>query len=94
MQTETLQSTILHVTGMTCGGCTSAVTRALVAVDGVHNVNVTLASGEAKVPLRPAESGVLSPAPAARCGTARDGQSRRGRRHDLATSGGDGGITR
>lgn len=49
MQTETLQSIILHVTGMTCGGCTSAVTRALVAVDGVHNVNVTLATGEAKV---------------------------------------------
>ena len=49
MQTETLQSTILHVTGMTCGGCTSAVTRALVAVDGVHNVNVSLATGEAKV---------------------------------------------
>ena len=44
MQTETIK-----VTGMTCGGCTSAVTRALVAVDGVHNVNVSLAGGEAKV---------------------------------------------
>ena len=44
MQTETLK-----VTGMTCGGCVDVVTRALVAVDGVHNVNVSLANGEAKV---------------------------------------------
>lgn len=44
MQIETLK-----ITGMTCGGCTSAVTRALVAVDGVHNVDVSLANGVAKV---------------------------------------------
>lgn len=44
MQTETLK-----VTGMTCGGCVDVVTRALVAVDGVHNVNVSLANKEAKV---------------------------------------------
>ena len=44
-----MQTEVLKVTGMTCGGCTSAVTRALVAIDGVHNVDVSLASGEAKV---------------------------------------------
>ena len=44
MQTETLK-----VTGMTCGGCVDIVTRALVAVDGVHNVNVSLANEEAKI---------------------------------------------
>ena len=44
-----MQTEILKVTGMTCGGCTSAVTRALVGVDGVHNVDVSLAGGEAKV---------------------------------------------
>lgn len=44
MQTETLK-----VTGMTCGGCVDIVTRALVAVDGVHNVNVSLANKEVKV---------------------------------------------
>ena len=44
MQTETLK-----VTGMTCGGCVDVVTRALVAIDGVHNVNISLANGEAKV---------------------------------------------
>ena len=44
MQTETLK-----VTGMTCGSCVDIVTRALVAVDGVHNVNVSLANKEAKI---------------------------------------------
>lgn len=44
-----MQTEMLKVTGMTCGGCASAVTRALVAVDGVHNVNVLLRSGEATV---------------------------------------------
>lgn len=44
-----MQTEILKVTGMTCGGCTSAVTRALVGIDGVHNVDVSLAGGEAKV---------------------------------------------
>ena len=44
-----MQTEFLKVTGMTCGGCTSAVTRALVAVDGVHNVDVSLATGEAKL---------------------------------------------
>lgn len=44
-----MQTEILKITGMTCGGCVDVVTRALVAVDGVHNVNVSLANGEAKV---------------------------------------------
>ena len=37
MQTETL-----NVTGMTCGGCVSNVTRALTAVHGVGHVDVAL----------------------------------------------------
>ncbi len=44
MQTEQIQ-----VTGMTCGGCTSNVTRALKALPGVGDVNVSLATGEATV---------------------------------------------
>ena len=44
MQTEQIQ-----VTGMTCGGCTSNVTRALKAIPGVGDVNVSLAAGEATV---------------------------------------------
>ena len=44
-----MQTEIIKVTGMTCGGCSNNVTRALVAIDGVHNVNVSLAGAEAKV---------------------------------------------
>ena len=44
MQTETLK-----VTGMTCNGCTSKVSHALNAVTGVHEVVVSLSSGDAAV---------------------------------------------
>lgn len=44
MQTERLK-----VTGMTCGGCTSSVTKALKAVAGVGDVSVSLAAGAATV---------------------------------------------
>lgn len=44
MQTETLK-----VTGMTCDGCTSKVAHALKAVNGVHDVVVSLPDGEAAV---------------------------------------------
>ena len=44
MQTEQIQ-----VTGMTCGGCTSNVTRALKALPGVGDVNVSLSAGQATV---------------------------------------------
>lgn len=44
MQTEQLK-----VTGMTCGGCVSNVTRTLKAVTGVGDVNVSLSAGEASV---------------------------------------------
>lgn len=43
MQTETM-----NVTGMTCGGCVSNVTRALTAVPGVGHVDVRL-PGKASV---------------------------------------------
>ena len=44
-----MQTEILRVTGMTCGGCTGKVTRALKAIAGVDDVDVSLASGEATV---------------------------------------------
>jgi copper chaperone len=43
MQTETM-----NVTGMTCGGCVRKVTKALTAVPGVGNVDVSL-PGKASV---------------------------------------------
>ena len=42
-----MQTEILNIAGMTCGGCASTVTRALVAVDGVHDVQVSLPENEA-----------------------------------------------
>ncbi len=44
-----MQTEIVKVTGMTCGGCISTVTQALKAVSGVGDVNVSLSAGEATV---------------------------------------------
>ena len=44
-----MQTEILNVTGMTCGGCTGSVTNALKGVDGVGEVKVSLSTGEATV---------------------------------------------
>lgn len=41
-----MQTEVLKVTGMTCDGCASSVMRALVAIDGVHDVKVTLSAGK------------------------------------------------
>jgi copper chaperone CopZ len=44
-----MQTEIVKVTGMTCGGCISNVTQALKAVSGVSDVDVSLSAGEATV---------------------------------------------
>ena len=44
-----MQTELLKVTGMTCGGCTSKVTHALKTVPGVNDVKVSLSAGEATV---------------------------------------------
>jgi copper chaperone CopZ len=44
-----MQTELLKVTGMTCGGCISNVTHALKAVSGVSDVKVSLSAGEATV---------------------------------------------
>ena len=44
-----MQTEHIIVTGMTCGGCVNSLTRALKAVAGVGDVNVTLATGETSV---------------------------------------------
>ena len=44
-----MQTELMKVTGMTCGGCISTVTRALKAIDGVGDVKVSLSAGEATV---------------------------------------------
>lgn len=44
-----MQSVLLNVSGMTCGGCSSKVTNALKAIPGVEDVKVSLSAGEATV---------------------------------------------
>ncbi len=44
-----MQTEIVKVTGMTCGGCIGTVTQALKAVSGVSDVSVSLSAGEATV---------------------------------------------
>lgn len=45
---------VLSVTGMTCGGCVSSVTRVLTALPGVQRADVTLTPGQARVTYDPA----------------------------------------
>ena len=44
-----MQTELLKVSGMTCGGCTSNVTHALKAIHGVGDGKVSLSAGEASV---------------------------------------------
>lgn len=44
-----MQTEIIKVTGMTCSGCSSVVTKTLKAVNGVNDVNVSLSAAEAIV---------------------------------------------
>jgi len=44
-----MQTDVLKVIGMTCGGCTSSVTRVLRGVPGVTNVAVSLEAGSATI---------------------------------------------
>lgn len=51
MQTsrEATQTVVLEVSGMTCGGCASTLTRVLTRVSGVTDARVDLATGRATV---------------------------------------------
>ena len=44
-----MQTLVFDVAGMTCGGCTSGVLRALSTVDGISNVHVSLHPGSASM---------------------------------------------
>ena len=44
-----MQTELIHVSGMTCGGCTSSVTKALKAVNGLDDIVVSLSDGTATV---------------------------------------------
>ena len=44
-----MRTEILKVTGMTCGGCITKLTKTLKAIHGVGDVNVSLSAGTATV---------------------------------------------
>ena len=44
-----MQTEHLKVTGMTCGGCVTTVTRALKGIGGVGDVKISLSRGDATV---------------------------------------------
>ena len=48
-----MQTHSFDVSGMTCGGCTGSVQRALSQIDGVSHVEVTLRPGVATVKTDP-----------------------------------------
>jgi copper chaperone CopZ len=49
-----METTRIKVGGMTCSGCVASVTRALRAIEGVDNVDVSLGDGQANVRYDPA----------------------------------------
>ena len=50
-----MQTFSFDVSGMTCGGCTGSVQRALAQIDGVSHAEVTLRPGLATVVADPAQ---------------------------------------
>ena len=44
-----METTVLKVSGMTCGGCVKSVTNVLKALPGVNDTQVSLDRGEARV---------------------------------------------
>ena len=51
-----MESTVLKIGGMTCGGCVGSVTRVLKALPGVKAAEVSLEKSEARVEFDPALS--------------------------------------
>ncbi|MEW6119131.1 MAG: heavy-metal-associated domain-containing protein [Pseudomonadota bacterium] len=48
-----MQTLVLTVTGMSCGGCVASVTNILSALPGIESVEVTLDPGQARVTYDP-----------------------------------------
>ena len=55
-----MNTTELNVSGMTCGHCQTAVTKALKSVEGVSDARVDLASGKATVTGTPDPQALIS----------------------------------
>uniref|UniRef100_E6QTM5 Putative copper ion binding protein n=1 Tax=mine drainage metagenome TaxID=410659 RepID=E6QTM5_9ZZZZ len=51
-----METIVLSVSGMTCGGCVNSVQRVLKALPGVAEVSVSLDTAEAKINYDPAKT--------------------------------------
>jgi len=51
-----METTVVRVDGMTCGGCVRSVTNVLKSLPGVANAEVSLEKSEAKVTFDPARA--------------------------------------
>ena len=51
-----METAVLKVSGMTCGGCVKSVTNVLRSVAGVVTAEVSLERGEARVSFDPAKA--------------------------------------
>jgi copper chaperone len=49
-----METTVLKVSGMSCGGCVKSVTKVLTELPGVVKAEVQLSPGEARVEFDPA----------------------------------------
>ena len=52
-----MQSTVIKVSGMSCGGCVKTVTGVLSKLPGVKKVEVSLEKAQAVIEFDPAQSG-------------------------------------
>lgn len=53
-----METSILKIDGMHCGGCVSSVEKALRQVQGMQSVSISLEAGEAAVTYDPARAGI------------------------------------
>ena len=51
-----METTVLKVTGMSCGGCVKSVTKVLLELPGVDQAEVSLERGEAVVGYDPSKA--------------------------------------
>jgi copper chaperone len=53
-----METTVLKVKGMTCGGCVRSVTRILQGLPGVQSAEVSLDQANARIAFDPARIGI------------------------------------
>jgi copper chaperone len=51
-----METSVLKIGGMTCGGCSNSVTRVIRSVVGVQDAEVSLETAQAKVTFDPART--------------------------------------